>query len=360
MATTIETIQELQTLVIAGKKDWKKYGQVNNQIEGDYILFNYNQMAVYAGDWNYFEQISRGLILNRFTGEIVARPFDKFWNWGEGERRSNGSIISITEKMDGSLGILYRDNGQYKIATRGSMKSEQSQWATRWLKDTYDLKRLPDEYTLLFEIIYPENRIVIDYEGFEGLVLLAVRNRITGDYLPFFPDVYELAMRYGFPIPKTYTFNDLAQVIEQCGMLDANHEGFVIEFSDGSRFKFKGDRYLELHRLISSISYKNTLKAIAGGSLQTFMDSLPDEFLNEVKRWKADIENARDAILQEVEAVFYDAPKDTRKDFALWTMKYHKGLAPYLFGRLDGKPLEPMIYRALEDRKDECVLVDEV
>lgn len=355
----IESIQDLQSLVISGETNWKQHGAVSTQTEGDYILFNYSPLAVYAGNWNVFEQISRGLILNRFTGEIVARPFDKFWNWGEGERRSSGSIVSITEKMDGSLGILYRDKGQYKIATRGSMKSDQSKWATAELA-YHDLEGLPDEYTLLFEIIYPENRIVVDYQGFEGLVLLAVRNRFTGDYLPFFPNVYALADKYGFSTPRVYDFDDLDGIIKECGKLDANHEGFVIEFSDGSRFKFKGDKYLELHRLISSISYKNTLRAIAGGTLQAFMDSLPDEFLSEVRRWKAEIETARDDILQEVDAVFYDAPKDTRKDFALWTMKYHKRLSQYLFARLDSKPLEPMIYKALEDRKDERILAEEL
>lgn len=354
----IETIADLQALVIAGETNWKQYGDVSHQIEGDFILFNYNPLAVYAGRWNFFEQISRGLILNRKTGEVVARPFDKFWNYGESERKPSGHIVTITEKMDGSLGILYRIGSGYFIATRGSMHSNQGIRATSRLKD-YDLTDLPDEYTLLFEIIYPENRVVVDYGSREDLVLLAVRNRFTGEYLPFFSDVCELAWRFGFSLPRAYLYSDLTQIIEVCGALEANHEGFVVEFSDGSRFKFKGDRYLELHRLIASISYKNTLRAIAGGSIQTFLDSLPDEFLDDVRRWKAEIESARDAIVLGVELAFQAAPKDTRKDFALWAQKNHKPIMSYLFSRLDNKPLEPMIYKALEDRKDERVLVEE-
>ena len=45
----------------------------------------------------------------------MARPFDKFFNWGEGSWRNGGrtttaDISFVTEKYDGSLGILYYDD----------------------------------------------------------------------------------------------------------------------------------------------------------------------------------------------------------------------------------------------------------
>ena len=53
-------------------------------------------------------------------GEIVARAFDKFFNYGErGINISpSGKIKNVYEKIDGNLGVLYRDNGKYKISTR--------------------------------------------------------------------------------------------------------------------------------------------------------------------------------------------------------------------------------------------------
>src|SRR5690606_552618 len=123
----------------------------------DLLVFSYNVMAQYGENWNFFERVSRGLIINWKTYEIVARPFDKFFNWGEGERTSTAPLVSLTEKLDGSLGILYRLNGQYKIATRGSLESEQATWATAFINSHYSLENLPHEITLLFEIIYPEN-----------------------------------------------------------------------------------------------------------------------------------------------------------------------------------------------------------
>lgn len=104
----IENIQQVVSLAVSGFSEWKKYGDVSVRDNADLLIFNYTEKAQFEGRWNFFERVSRGLIVNRNTGEIVARPFDKFHNWLEGNRKSEGRILSITEKLDGSLGILYR------------------------------------------------------------------------------------------------------------------------------------------------------------------------------------------------------------------------------------------------------------
>jgi RNA ligase len=232
----IATLADIQTLASSGFEDWKQYGEVSVDSDGDLLIFNYTPKAQYEARWNFFERVSRGLIVNRATGEIVARPFDKFFNWSEDGRYAAGHIVTATEKMDGSLGILYRLNDGYRIATRGAFHSEQAEWATKFLNANVDLNDLPNDLTLLFEIIYPENRVVVDYHGEEKLVLLAARNRVTGDYLPFFPGVYELGQKYGFPLPKVFAFNNVSDIIRVTGSLSVDEEGYVIEFSDGQRF----------------------------------------------------------------------------------------------------------------------------
>src|SRR5579885_3015802 len=103
----IGSLEQIQELVRQGFTDWKRFGDVNVRADGDLLIFNYSQLAQYAARWNFFEQISRGLIIHARTGEVVARAFDKFFNWLEGGRSSQGHIVSVTEKVDGSLGILY-------------------------------------------------------------------------------------------------------------------------------------------------------------------------------------------------------------------------------------------------------------
>jgi len=344
MITQIQSIADIQQLVQDGFTDWAQFGYVTVREHDGLLIFNYNAMAQYHGDWNFFERVSRGLVLNKNTAEVVARGFDKFFNWFEGGRVARGHIVSITEKMDGSLGILYLHNGQYHITTRGSMESEQGQWATEFLNANYDLSGLDDLYSLLFEIIYPENRIVVDYGDRKDLVLLAVRNRHTGAYLPFFPDVYELGIHYGFTLPQVYTFNDVTQLIEQTGVLDVNHEGYVVEFSDGQRFKFKGDRYLEMHKLIVSLTFKNILRAVQSNDIERILETVPDEFLGDVREWLTQIEATVVDIETRTTVAFEQAPKDTRKDFALWVNKHHRDLSTYLFARVDNRPIRPLVY----------------
>jgi RNA ligase len=180
----IRSILQISILAVAGETDWKKYGEVNTQIWEDLIIFNYSEKAIYDGRWNFFERVSRGLIINKRTGEIVARPFDTYFNWMEKDQKSDGRIVSITEKIDRSLGILYRYKGHYGIATRGSLTSDWARYATRFLNTFHNLDGLPQAYTLLFEIIYPDIRVMIDKGPICDLVILAIRNRFTGEYLP--------------------------------------------------------------------------------------------------------------------------------------------------------------------------------
>jgi RNA ligase len=353
----ITSISDIQRLAREGFTEWKKLGDVSVERDGDLLIFNYTAKAQYEARWNYFERVSRGLIVNAASGEIIARAFDKFFNWLQDGQRSNGHIVSITEKLDGSLGILYRADGEYRISTRGNFHSDQAEWATKFLRENYTLDGLPDELTLLFEIIYPENRVIVDYRGREALVLLAARNRFTGEYLPFFPDVYQFGEKYGFPLPKVCTFNNISEILERLAKMDRDEEGFVVEFSDGQRFKFKGDKYLELHRLVFSLSFKNTLQAVVTNQVGYIREQIPDEFLADFNRWVQEIEETRERIKGEVAAIFAQATKATRKEFALWVMANHKDLSTYLFAMLDGEALEPIIYKkALENRPNEMAM----
>jgi len=350
----ISSIAQLQHLACQGVTDWKPFGEVSTDQDGDLILFNYTPKAQYEGRWNFFERVSRGLILNRKTGEVVARPFDKFFNWGERGQISETFILSVMEKLDGSLGILYRQDNLFKIATRGAFHSEQAEWATHFLQTRYVLADLPDSLTLLFEIIYPDNRIIVNYGERSALVLLAARNRFTGEFLPFIPDGARLADQFGFPKPTVYAFSDVGQILPHLQTLDSDHEGFVATFADGQRFKFKGANYLLLHKLVYGLSFKATLTAIANGSVEAIRQQIPEEFLGEFNGWVDEIEQKVAAIKANIDALFQQAPKTSRKQFAGWVLSEHQGAASYLFALWDGKDIEPLIYRlAFRNRERE-------
>lgn len=320
----------------------------------DLIVCNYTDKCTFERAWDDKTMACRGLILRldrpwpdaTVAVEIVALPFKKFFNLGEGDRWPKSSLISVTEKLDGSLGILYRYKDEYRIATRGSFDGKQALWATEFLR-RYDLRDLPEDVTLLFEIVYPDNRIVVDYGAREDLVLLGVRSRYMGDdYQP--ADVAKYAQRFGFHLPTVHSdIVSIDDALERAKTLDGGAEGWVLRFQDGTRFKVKGARYLEIARLIAHLSRKHVIEAMAGGSLDSWLTLLPEEFHADVLAWRDEAELFIDNSIDRLNGLFAMAPTGSRKDFALWVNQYHSDDAQLLFAMLDNKDVMPLLYKQL-------------
>lgn len=117
-------------------------------------IYNYTQSAQFEKKWNKYTKMARGLVLDG-NGNIIARPFGKFFNLGELGRSAipNKRNFEVFEKYDGSLGICFNYQGEWIMATRGSFVSEQSIEGRKILED-YDFEKLDSSKTYLFEIIY--------------------------------------------------------------------------------------------------------------------------------------------------------------------------------------------------------------
>jgi hypothetical protein len=87
------------------------------------------------------------------------------------------------------------------------------------------------------------------------------------------------------------------------------------------------------------------LKYIKDGEVEKLLSNTPDEFLPDVRRWIAEIDYEVSKVFDKARAAFEVAPKGSRKEFAAWTMANHKELSAYLFAMLDGKPVNPLIYK---------------
>ena len=153
---------------------------------GKLTIYNYSKECQHKGEWNETTLNCRGLVLDE-NDNIIARPLPKFFNDFELEKMGINfpkEEFDVYEKMDGSLGILYKEDGIYKIATRGSFDSEQAIEGTKILHEKYSNIKFKDGITYLFEILYPENRIVVDYGNTRDLVLLAMIDTKTGNDIP--------------------------------------------------------------------------------------------------------------------------------------------------------------------------------
>ena len=335
-------IQNLQEMVINYATVWPDTVYIRKK--DNLLLFNYRPKVQYDDLWTEFELMCRGLILNQKTGEVVARPFDKFFNWNEKGRTTITPIKHVFEKVDGSLGIHYREDKKISVATRGSFESDQALWATEYLNVNHDIKNLPTGWTLLFEIIYPDNKIIIDYDGWSGLVLLAIRNRFTGNYMSY-NIVKTIAKEFGFKLPRLYEFSGAGEIISATETLPVDSEGWVAEFKDGQRFKFKGSEYLKMHKLLNGLSFKSILEHHQNGTLKQVKEVIPDEFLKETNEWIEYIDNTVKTITEQIEKAYEQAPKTTRKGYAIWVQEQEPKLLKYMFVKADNKDILPLIYK---------------
>lgn len=261
-------------------------GYIRTQQHPDYPelwLLNYTERAQFDRVWNEATLTSRGLVVDN-TGRVVARPFRKFFNASEHDSPflpdlPVGEDFVAFEKMDGSLGVCFHYKDQWHVCTRGSFTSEQAQFATQFLRERHalDLERMDRSVTHLFEIIYPENRIVVNYGDAQKLVLLGGVERWSGEDLLPSNDRFEYL---SFSSPKVFKARDLSELPNDI----PNFEGFVVRFSSGLRAKVKLDEYVRLHRIATSWSDKNTWESLKNGDdLDAMLVDLPDEMFEELQ-----------------------------------------------------------------------------
>ena len=74
----------IQTDAAAFWENYLKAGwvQVQHHQEFPLDIYNYTRATVHENKWDAVTSKCRGIIVNRDTGEIVARPFEKFHNYG--------------------------------------------------------------------------------------------------------------------------------------------------------------------------------------------------------------------------------------------------------------------------------------
>lgn len=243
-------------------------------------IWNYSIDTQYTQNWNSITRQCRGLVTEDTTGKIVARPFQKFFNLGEERYRYSDEHL-IYEKMDGSLGIVFQYEGVWYLASRGSFTSDQSQKGTQLLKN-YDVSDLDPDYTYMFEIIYPDNRIVVAYDE-DRLVMIGKRHTESGSYSHL--DKYR---KLGWDVVKEY--KDLS--FEELSELEwDNKEGFVVRFifeNDIDDFvKIKFDEYVRLHKIMTEVSTKSIWEMLRDGrDVDKVLKDVPDEFYDKIRDYE--------------------------------------------------------------------------
>ena len=348
----------------------------------DLTIWNYSPKVQYEKLWDDITLQCRGLVTNS-KGEIVARPFKKFFNYEEHKPEDipNEDYV-VYEKMDGSLGILFyykeeltderryniwfnnnyetgmerffdpnnlpdfenpyyeptpKTKGEWILATRGSFTSPQAIKGKEIL-DRHDISALRKDNTYLFEIIYPENRIVVDYGHEEKLVVIGGIHTETGEEIP---DSSLFWMQdAGFEVVTTYkTWGEGYDLLKE--EISKDREGYVIRFKNGFRMKIKGEEYKRLHKILTNISNRDIWEYLKDNKpFDELLEKVPDEFNDWVKTTIRDLKYACFQ-LRETAGKLHDGfrygkfgdrdPEPSKKEFAEFVMKQQKVLHAIMF-----------------------------
>lgn len=331
----------------------EKYINVQKHLSLPLFIANYAAKVQFEKAWDDITEQCRGLIFDA-DHNIVARPFRKFFNYSE--VRPPSFVLTktpqVTTKMDGSLGIYYKYEGVEGIATRGSFASDQAVWATKHWAANYSHVVVPEGHTALFEIIFPANRIVVDYHGKEFLILLAVIDNATGADVP----LWEATWWDG---PVVDVHDGLANVEDAYtyGTALTEGEGIVCAWhtpgESSYRLKIKIPEYVRLHRLVTGVSSKTIWGHLKESRpLTELIDNVPDEFYEWVKKTALELNTAHQDVLKEIDYEYLstllevcptgsrsDMPqycRDNRREFAFYVTHNckHKGS---MFSLLDGR-----------------------
>ena len=357
----------------------------------DLTIWNYSPKVQYERLWDDITLQCRGLVTNS-KGDIVARPFKKFFNYEEHKPEDipNEDFV-VYEKMDGSLGILFyyeyelsderryniwfnnnyetgmerffdpnnlpnfddpyyeptpKTKGEWIMATRGSFTSPQAIKGKEIL-DRHDISAWRKDNTYLFEIIYPENRIVVDYKGEEKLVVLAAIHTETGEEIP--DSSLFWTQDAGFQVVTTYkTWGEGFDLLKE--EISKDKEGYVICFKNGFRMKIKGDEYKRLHRILTNISNRDIFEYVKEGKpLDEILDKVPDEFYNWVKETKEQFEQQFKTIDLEYRLIFKNITENNniidKKTFAHYALSYTN--SSILFAMFENKEYKHMIWKMI-------------
>ena len=212
--------------------------------------------------WTQDNKHMRSVVVN-YAGEVISAGFPKFTNWGENPDHfpvpNSLKHCTVVEKLDGSLLIVSKYNGQYILRTRGTVDASTlaNGHELEIFKNTI-LSKLADNndtwnYSVLFEWLSPINKIVLNYGDEPSWRLIGFINHIN--YSLAQQDMLDaMAKKYGFDRPPTYTFSSVEDLLKEVDQWRGKEGVVVYSKNDQMLHKVKGAWYLALHHMKSELS----------------------------------------------------------------------------------------------------------
>lgn len=295
-------------------------------------------------------QECRGLILDENKEwAVVSRPFDKFFNEGEGHAAEiDWSTATVQEKLDGSLMTLYHYQNEWHVQTSGTpdaagaINGAAIEWREngevimpfpRNFKEYFWqtaikngmlihplMKDVPTDFCFMFEMMGPLNRIIVKHDV-SKLVLIGCRNVNTGEeHKPDFGTTLLPGSVESVRLHPLSNLNDIVNTFDNMNPIE--QEGYVVCDANFNRRKVKCPAYVALHYAKGNeVTTKVLLKiAVAGEN---------DEWVAHFEEYKDDLIRVRLKLEKLIVEVIEDymrisnaiGANNVQKDFALLAIK---------------------------------------
>lgn len=243
----------------------------------------------------------RGIAFSADGSHVISRPYDKFFNIGEKEETllSNLDFTQhhvVLNKLDGSMirTIPVYDGKSFRLGTRAGLTSVSMQAEKFWVRpENYSryqaLFKWCEEMdaTPIFEYVGPSNRIVLHYEQ-EDLILTAVRNRMTGEYVDY-QNLKDFGQYHDEINVVQVLFDSSENLTDRIAKLEGL-EGAVVRFENGLQVKCKADDYVDKHRAVSQLKLeKDVLKLIFTNALDDVLPILNEDVRKQVEQYRSKV-----------------------------------------------------------------------
>ena len=347
MEFKIPTREECQEIV----KNSEAFYVTETEVDGFKVeLYDYRLASISDFvDNNAFELRGLCFVYNETKREWESNILlNKFFNvnqtigWMYDDVRYK-AVAGVQDKLDGSvISFVKFPNGEIKAKSKMSFTSDQAVMAQEVYNNCLGLRVFVQEslmrgFTPIFELVSPENQIVLEYQDTE-LVLLQIRDSVKGNYLNIYQYFYQyygetyddmmdneikpffkLADRYASKFMTPPSLDSLLEMKETTEGI----EGWIVTFEDGQMAKIKTDWYIQLHGLIGPDAFRENLliETILEDNIDDVVAQLAEgtkkEMIIELTEKVQHNFNHQVMEYKKLRGEYYNVYQEDRKEFAL-------------------------------------------
>lgn len=253
---------------------------------------------------------------------------------------ANGILVH-----NSSISNVKRRNNPVTKAGRSDVAKMVDIWFSKENYKKFNKFCESNNWTASYEFCSLRQRIVVEYKE-ENLVLTAVRDNITGEYIYDPDELKEIGKEYDIPVVDSYLVTD--QKIEDIISETRNAEGiegYVVRFEDGSMYKIKSDEYIRFHNAVSRIKQeKDIVKIILNDEIDDILPILMDKDRSEIRDFADRVVNGINETTKQIVYYAKNNYSENQKDWAINVLSTD-------IGKLYGKFI--LKYRTLFDGKND-------